>query len=166
LAQVNVAVLRAPLADPSMAALVAAFDPVARLAEDSPGFVWRLPAVSGHTVVTDENGAEQVVNLSVWRDYENLHEFVYRSGHGRLLLHRDRWFRATPQPSTALWWVSAGDRPDIDQALARLRHLRVYGPSPRAFTLLRRFTEDGRRIQRHAGRSPRRRMGEWDGCAS
>ena len=160
LAQVNLAVMRAPLADPSMAAFVAAFDPVARLAEESPGFVWRLRSRSGHTVVTDENGTDQVVNLSVWRDYENLHEFLYHSVHGRLLVHRQKWFRITPQPSTALWWVPAGERPNIDQALARLRHLRTYGPSPRAFSLLRRFTQDGRRIQRSRGRSPRRTT--WD----
>jgi hypothetical protein len=159
LAQVNVAVMRAPLADPSMAAFVAAFDPVARLAEEHPGFVWRLRSTSGHAVVTGENGADQVVNLSVWRNYENLHEFVYRSAHGRLLLRRDRWFGSTPQPSTALWWVPAGERPSLDQALARLRHLRTYGPSPRAFSLLRRFTEDGQRVQRHGGRPARRQRG-------
>ncbi|MCA1676586.1 MAG: DUF3291 domain-containing protein [Actinobacteria bacterium] len=28
--------------------------------------------------------------LSVWRDYENLHEFVYRSVHGQLLVRRER----------------------------------------------------------------------------
>lgn len=152
----NVAVMRAPLADPLIAAFVAAFDPVARLAEESPGFVWRLRSMSGHTVVTSESGTDQIVNLSVWRDYESLHEFVYRSAHGRLLLRRERWFRATPQPSTALWWVPAGERPSIDQALARLGHLRTYGPSPRAFSLFRRFTQDGHRIQRYRGHSPHR----------
>ncbi|MGH3913589.1 MAG: DUF3291 domain-containing protein [Pseudonocardiaceae bacterium] len=152
LAQVNVAVMRAPLSDPSMAAFVAAFDPVARLAEESPGFVWHLRSTSGHTVVTGENGIDQVVNLSVWRNYENLHEFIYRSNHGQLLLRRKRWFLSMPQPSTALWWVPAGERPRLDQALARLRHLRIYGPSPRAFSLLRRFTADGHRVQGYRGR--------------
>ena len=148
LAQVNVAAMRAPLDDPSMAGFSAAFDPVARLAEEWPGFVWRLRSASGHAVVV---GTDQVVNLSVWRDYPSLHEFVYRSDHGRLLLRRTRWFGATRQPSTALWWVPAGVRPDVDEALARLRYLRTYGPSPRAFSLLRQFTSDGQPVQRRGG---------------
>lgn len=151
LAQVNVAVMRAPLADPSMAGFAAAFDPVARLADESPGFVWRLRSGSGHVVLARADGTEQVVNVSVWRDYRCLHEFVYRGAHGRLLLRRDQWFQATPQPSTALWWVRAGQRPDVEQALARLRHLRTYGPTARAFSLRRQFSADGRPVR--AGRS-------------
>lgn len=150
LAQVNVAAMRAPLDDPSMAGFALAFDPVAQLADESPGFVWRLRSATGHAVVSSVDGPDQVVNLSVWRDYPSLHEFVYRSPHGRVLLHRDRWFLPTRQPSTALWWVPAGTRPSTEQALARLRHLRTYGPSPRAFSLLHQFTAEGRPIRRRA----------------
>lgn len=147
LAQVNVAVLRAPLTDPAMAGFLAAFDPVARLADESPGFGWRLRSGSGsgHPVVAD-----QIVNVSVWRDYRSLHEFAYRTAHGRLLLHRERWFLPTPQPSTALWWVPDGERPGIEAALARLRYLRTHGPSARAFSLLRQYGPDGRPIRRNA----------------
>ena len=41
LAEANVARLRAPLDDPTMAGLVRALDDVNWLAERSPGFVWR-----------------------------------------------------------------------------------------------------------------------------
>lgn len=146
LAQVNVAIMRAPLDHPSMAGFAAAFDRVARLAERSPGFVWRLP--SGHAVAPDEDGADQVVNVSVWRDYQSFHQFVYRSAHGQLLLRRSHWFLPTRQPSTALWWINAGERPTVEETLARLRHLRTYGPSPRAFSLLRQFTGEGQPIHR------------------
>jgi hypothetical protein len=148
LAQVNVAIMRAPLRDPSMAGFAAVFDPIARLARNSPGLVWHLRSPSGHAVVVGADGVDEVVNLSVWRDYPSLHDFVYRSAHGRLLARRDSWFHPTPQPSTALWWLHAGDRPDIEQALARLRHLRAHGPSPRAFSLRRQFAPDGQPIPR------------------
>jgi ribosomal protein L34 len=147
LAQVNVAVLRAPLEDPLMAGFAAAFDPVNRLAQESAGFVWRLPTGSGHAVLTAEDGATHLVNLTLWRAYRDLHQFVYRSAHGQLLLRRSRWFLPTRQPSTALWWVPAGTRPGIEQALARLHHLRTHGPSPRAFSLRRQFTPNGQLIQ-------------------
>ncbi|WP_410673883.1 DUF3291 domain-containing protein [Amycolatopsis sp. cmx-4-68] len=152
LAQVNVAVPRAPLDDPLMAGFANAFDAVARLAETAPGFVWRLGAESGpgHPVLTGAagGGGNLVVNVSVWRDYRSLHEFTYRSVHGQFLLRRRRWFAAGPQPSTALWWVADQERPGVEPALARLRFLRTHGPSPQAFSLLRQFAEDGRPLRR------------------
>lgn len=146
LAQVNVAVPRAPLDDPAMAGFADAFEAVARLAESAPGFVWRLGA-DGHAVLATSAGVEVVVNVSVWRDYRSLHEFVYRSVHGRFLLRRREWFAPTPSPATALWWVAGGRRPTVGQALARLGFLRDHGPSPQAFSPLRRFTVDGRRVR-------------------
>ncbi len=84
-----------------------------------------------------------VVNLSVWTSYEALHAFTYRSAHGAFIRQRDNWFVQTPQPSTALWWVTAGTRPTPDEALRRLTVLRRYGSSPRAFSVRRRYQPDG-----------------------
>jgi hypothetical protein len=42
LAQANVARQRAPLSSPLMGEFALALDPVYRIAEGSPGFVWRL----------------------------------------------------------------------------------------------------------------------------
>ena len=138
LAQVNVSRMRGPLSSPDMGAFVAAVDPIQRLAAESRGFVWQVrDTVDSH-----------VVNVSVWESYEALHAFTYRSRHGALVRRRAEWFRPTRQPSTALWWVPAGQRPTVDEALRRLALLRADGPSPRAFGLLRRFTPDGRPVSR------------------
>ena len=145
LAQANVARQRAPLDAPEMAGFVIALDPVNRLAEASPGFVWRLRSGEAHGATVLEDGSSpMIVNLSVWESYEALHAFVYRSPHGGYLRRRARWFLPGPQPSTVLWWVEAGQRPDVDEALRRLRYLRAHGPSPQAFSLRRRFEPDGR----------------------
>ncbi len=103
-----------------MADFVSAFDPIARSAGSSPGFVWRLKSDSGHATVATDGGMDQVVNLSVWQDYASLHQFVYRSAHGRILLRRAKWFQPATQPFVALWWVPMGDRPTVEEALARL----------------------------------------------
>ncbi len=149
LAQVNVARLRAPLESEDLAGFRAVVDPVGRLAEQSPGFVWRLE--SGHrdrpVVRTDQN-FPTVVNVSVWESYEALHAFTYRSAHGAFVRRRAEWFLPTPQPSTALWWVRTGHRPTAEEGLRRLEVLRAYGPSPRSFGLRRRFTPDGRPVLR------------------
>ena len=149
LAQANVARQRAALGSPEMGEFVAALDPVYRIAERSPGFVWRLRSGEAHgATVLWEGGFSIVVNLSVWESYEALHAFVYRSPHGAYVRRRSRWFVPVEQPSTVLWWVGAGEQPTVDQALRRLRHLRAHGPSPQAFTLRRRFDPDGRPSRR------------------
>jgi uncharacterized protein DUF3291 len=149
LAQVNVARLRAPMDDPAMREFVAGVGPIHRLARTSPGFVWQLHTDGGHGVcVQPAEGGPVFVNLTVWRDYDALHEFTYRSPHAGFLKRKTRWFAATPQPSTALWWVPAGTTPTVDEALRRLRHLRMHGPTPQAFSLRRRFHPDGRPVRR------------------
>ena len=132
-----------------MAGFVAALGPVNDLADARPGFVWRLPSQESHGATTvEDDGAALILNLSVWETYEALHAFVYRSPHGGYLRRRARWFLPGPQPSTVLWWVEAGERPDVDEALRRLRYLRAHGPSLQAFTLRRRFEPDGRPVPR------------------
>jgi hypothetical protein len=144
LAQVNVARMRAGPDSPVMAGFMAAVDPVYRIAEDSPGFVWRLHGPGGHVpTCRDEVDGWLIVNVSVWESYETLHQFVYRSPHGGLVRRRARWFLPTPQPSTALWWVADDGRPGLDESRARLTVLRREGPSPRAFSLRRRFQPNG-----------------------
>jgi len=152
LAQANIARQRGPLDSPVMRGFVVALDPVNRIAERSPGFVWRLGSSQSHGATTLRDGSFPViVNLSVWASYEALHAFVYRSPHGAYLRRRARWFEPSPQPSTVLWWVEAGQRPTVEEALRRLRHLRAHEPSPQAFTLRRRFEPDGRPTRRGRG---------------
>jgi Domain of unknown function (DUF3291) len=150
LAQVNVARMRGELDSPPMRGFLAALDPVYRMAEESPGFVWRLrDEGGGHAVVARAPGGHLlVVNVSVWRTYEQLHAYVYRSRHGALVKNRDRWFLPTPQPSTALWWIGADERPTLAAATARLAHLRRHGPTPQAFGLRRRFDPAGGPVRR------------------
>lgn len=144
LAEVNVAQLRAPLGDPVMRGFVFAADAVYRLAQESPGFVWRSPG--DHAVRADEQGHPILVNVSMWESYEALHAFAYRSLHGGLVRRRAEWFLPTEQPSTALWWIRDGNPPTTDEALARLSVLRKKGPTRRAFGLRNRFDEHGVRV--------------------
>lgn len=144
LAQVNYARLRHPVDSPLVREFLAAVDDVERLAERSPGFVWRYRSPGGHV-----NGAavlgdpRAVVAVSVWADYASLHALVYRSRHGHFVRRRDEWFERVATPATALWWVPDGQWPTPEQAMARLAHLRRVGPTPRAFTVRTRFTPDG-----------------------
>jgi hypothetical protein len=42
-----------------------------------------------------------------------------------------------------LWWIPVDTLPTVDEALARLDHLRRFGPTPEAFTFRRPFPHPG-----------------------
>jgi hypothetical protein len=144
LAQLNIGVIRGPIDSPVMAEFVANLDRINALAERSPGFVWRLQTEEGNATAIrpypDENIA---VNLSVWRDIESLNAFVYRSGHVEIMRRRREWFERMTEAFLVLWWVPAGHRPDVREAIERLDLLRGQGPTPAAFTFRRTFPPPG-----------------------
>jgi len=146
LAQANLSRLRYPPDAPEAAEFIAALDRVNWLAERSRGFVWRHRADSGHISLADTTGDPLlIINLSVWRSYQSLHWFIYRSAHGHYVRRRREWFDSIIQPSTVLWWLPAGSYPTPSEALAHLEFLRRYGPTSRAFSSRTRFDPDGRR---------------------
>lgn len=135
LAELNVATLRHPLDDPRLAPFVELLAPVNAAADEAPGFVWRLVADGGADATgLRPAGDDVIVNLSVWETMEALWDFSYRSGHLEVVRRRREWFARHVEAHMVLWWVPAGHRPTVDEALERLAGLRANGPSPRAFT--------------------------------
>src|SRR6478672_6661109 len=119
---------------------MAALGPVNALAERSAGFVWRFQTEEGNaTAVRPYEDEEVLINLSVWESIEALEAFVYRSDHTAYLRRRREWFGRMDEAMLALWWVPAGILPALDEAVARLDHLRAHGPTPHAFTFRHRF---------------------------
>lgn len=141
LAQVNVARLRAPLDSPVLAGFVAALDPVNAAAEAAPGFIWRLQTEDGNSTAIRAfewdagTSAGVIVNMSVWESVEALATFVYSAEHRPVLRRRREWFEQMPVAYTALWWIPDGTVPSTDDAEERVRHLRLHGPTPHAFSL-------------------------------
>lgn len=143
LAQLNVAVMKAPLESPAMADFVDNLDRINALAERSPGFVWRLQSDEGDATAFRPLGEETIVNMSVWRDLRSLSDFVYRSGHVEIMRRRRSWFERMGEAYAVLWWVRTGHRPNIDEAIERLEMLRREGPTPAAFDFRRAFPAPG-----------------------
>ena len=140
LAQINVARLVAPAGDPRVRGFFELLERVNAIADASPGFIWRLQTESGNAMDIQPTGDPRlVVNMSVWQDAESLFDFVYRSGHIAVMARRREWFERPSRPHVALWWVPAGHRPSVEEAVARLDHLERHGPTPQAFTSKRRF---------------------------
>lgn len=140
LAEINVGRLRAPTDDPIVAEFMEALDRINALAEASPGFVWRLQTEDGNaTAVRPYDDELVLINVSVWDSIEALADYVYRSDHTSFLRRRREWFEKMVQIDVALWWVPAGHRPSVTEAVERLDRLRAEGPSPHAFTFREPF---------------------------
>jgi hypothetical protein len=143
IAQVNIGLTKGAMESPVMADFAAALDPINALADDAPGFVWRLQTEDGDaTAIRPFDDDRMMINMSVWETIEALGEFVYRSGHVAVMRRRREWFERMPV-FMALWWVPAGHVPSSDEAKQRLAHLERHGPTPYAFTFKARFPTPG-----------------------
>ena len=144
LAQINVGRLLAARGDPGVQPFFDALDRINVLADDSPGFVWRLQDEGGNaTAIQVSPDPLFIVNMSVWTDADALFAFVYRSAHTPEMARRREYFGRFEGAFQALWWIPAGTTPTINDGLSRLWYLDRYGPSPHAFTFKARFPRPG-----------------------
>ena len=140
IAQMNVGNLLHPQDDPRVAEFMNALDEINALAENSPGFVWRLQSDSGNATdiqVTDDPSF--IVNMSVWTDVESLFAFVYKTAHRGVMAKRRQWFAPPTGGYQVLWWIEAGRLPTVEEGLERLAHLNEHGPSAHAFGFKQSF---------------------------
>jgi hypothetical protein len=144
LAQVNIARARGPIESPVMAGFVALLAEVNALAERSPGFVWRLQTEAGDATALRPYADDRIlVNLSVWRGVDELKAYVYRGAHAAVMRRRREWFERFDGFYLALWWVPAGHRPTVEEAVDRLARLERDGPGPAAFGFAQLFPPPG-----------------------
>ena len=140
LAQINIARLIAPLDDPRIAEFVGQLDSINRLADASPGFIWRLQSDAGNaTDVSYNDDPFTIVNMSVWQSVEALRDFTYRSGHIQVFRDRAKWFEKMTVPSYCLWWVPVGHQPTVAEGRDRLEHYQQNGATPHSFWFSKQF---------------------------
>jgi hypothetical protein len=134
-AQCNIGRVLAPLDTPQLAEFVAALEPINRMADDAPGFVWRLQTEAGDaTAIRAFEDDMLLLNMSVWESIEALAEFTYRTPHRDVLRRRREWFERLADAYLVLWWVPRGHLPTVVEARERLEALRRDGPTREAFT--------------------------------
>ncbi|MGA2777703.1 MAG: DUF3291 domain-containing protein [Steroidobacteraceae bacterium] len=140
LAQLNVGIIKGPMDSPLMADFAASLARINAVADRSPGFIWRLQTDDGDaTAIRPFEDEKLLVNMSVWRDVESLQQYVYSTAHVELLRRRREWFESMNTAFLVLWWVPAGHRPSIAEAIEKLEVLRANGPNAAAFTFRRPF---------------------------
>ena len=147
LAQVNIARARFPIDDPGMADFMKQLDEINALAEESPGFVWRLQDDSGNaTHFQPYDDPRILINLSVWKSVDALFDFVYKTAHSQVMRRRYDWFEKPNTDHMCLWWTPADEHPTTLDGTTRLLHLSQFGPTGSAFTFKERFPAPAARL--------------------
>ena len=139
IAQLNIAQMLAPAESPQLTEFFANLDRINALADQAPGFVWRLQDEEGSATSFRPFGADVLVNMSVWADIESLHNYVYRSAHIEIMAKRKQWFEILRETYSVLWWIPADTLPTLHQAQQTLDLLKMKGPNPGAFTFYDAF---------------------------
>ncbi|WP_095589916.1 DUF3291 domain-containing protein [Actibacterium ureilyticum] len=137
LAELNVGRLIAPTDDPRVAEFMGALDRINGMGKRMPGFVWMMEGSgepgTGNTENSIGDDPQFVANLTVWEDVASLEKFVWQTVHRQFYDRRQEWFEILGDMHFVMWWVPAGHEPTLDEALARLEHLRAHGDSDHAF---------------------------------
>ncbi len=140
LAQFNIARMLGPLESPLMAGFVSRLPAINSVADRSPGFIWRMATVEGDaTSFRAFDDPNMLVNLSVWETVEALKAFTYFGDHLEPIRERADWFERPTLPHFTLWWIPAGHRPSLEDAIERLEFRRKYGDTAVAFSFAMPF---------------------------
>ena len=152
LAQANIALGAETVDHPSMESFTQQIDEVNKVADKSPGFVWRFQTDEGDaTSLIIYDDPRYIFNMSVWESVEALRQYAFTARHLRVLQQQKEWFVKIDRPHSVLWWIPAGTIPSVSDALERLEVLRDQGPGPRAFTFASLYDPHG--VPMTAGKS-------------
>ena len=137
LAELNVGRLLTPTDDPKVREFMDNLDRINGLGKRMPGFVWMMEGSgepgTGNTQAAIDGDPQYVSNLTVWESVETLEKFVWGTIHKQFYEKREEWFEVLGAMHFVMWWVPKGHQPRLDEALARLDHLRAHGDSDHAF---------------------------------
>ena len=130
--QFNVAQMKYPKDASEMQSFFNAVPHVQRLAESSPGFIWREVNEDDPTI-SNRLGTDFIVNLSAWESLDALYAFVFSQSHRQIMMARDHWFTHVGKALSVVWFANDAPYPSWDQAIDRLEMLWQNGPTRDAF---------------------------------
>lgn len=139
IAQMNWGQMRYPLSDPRMKEFADQLDAVYQLAEDAPGFVWRIGADQLAAELADLGYDDKTsATVSVWQSIGGLRQYTYEGAHSMYLNRSQEWFKNVDGPQLVIWQVESDSQPSFFDAQKRLDHLKQHGPTDYAHDRLRK----------------------------
>lgn len=98
LAQLNIATAKYQMDAPEIQYFVESLDRINLLAEQSPGFIWRLKDETGNaTEIKAFDDPNIIVNMSVWQSEQTLKDFMFKTAHKEFLARKKEWFHRAEQ---------------------------------------------------------------------
>ncbi|NMM47716.1 DUF3291 domain-containing protein [Marinigracilibium pacificum] len=149
LAQFNIIKLKDKLDSPIVKEFRDFLAPVNQLAEESPGFIWRLKDDNGNDATDVETPYEDeliFVNMSVWEDYQSLKDYTYQTVHSYFLKSRKKWSTEMEGLKAVMWYIPKGEIPTVEQGKEKLEQLNNLGASPDAFSMKEIYDSNGLKI--------------------
>lgn len=139
LAQLNIVKMKFEIDAPELAGFFDRMDDINALADESPGFVWRLQEEEEDAAAIGFFGDNTLANMSVWESVESLHAYVYRTAHSKVMARRKEWFDRILEAYSVMWWIPAGGVPTLEEGGERIDSLRKHGATAKAFTFKQIF---------------------------
>ena len=134
IAQMNWGRLKYLLEDKRMTEFSKSLNKVYGLAENHPGFIWRISDNQSAAQLADL-GFDKLISstVSVWKDIESLEDYTYKSLHGFYLKRSSEWFQKIDGPQLVIWNVESDNQPTFKESFDRLEHLKNKGPTNYAY---------------------------------
>ncbi|PXX25760.1 DUF3291 domain-containing protein [Arenibacter sp. ARW7G5Y1] len=151
LAQFNIIKLKDHLDSPIVKEFKDFLGPVNQLAEESPGFIWRLKDESSYGATDLETPYQDeliFINMSVWLNYEYLKTYTYQTVHSYFLKSRKKWSSEIEGHTAVMWYLEAGKLPSVHEAKSKLDFLNQFGSSEIAFSMTDIYNFDGTKLDR------------------
>lgn len=151
LAQYNIIKLKDQIDSPVVKEFRDFLAPVNLLAEDSPGFVWRLKDENGEDATAMGTPYEDeliFINMSVWEDYESLKKYSYQTVHSYFLKSRKKWADEIEGHRAVMWYIPIGTTPTVEEGKEKLDQLNASGSSFAAFSMTDIYQPDGSKRQK------------------
>ena len=134
IAQMNWGRLKFSLEDKRMKEFTESLNEVYSLAENHPGFIWRIPDNQSESQLSNL-GFNKLISstVSVWENITSLKEYTYNSLHGFYLKRSSEWFEKIDGPQLVIWHVEKSDQPTFKESFKRLNYLKNNGASDYAY---------------------------------
>ena len=142
LIHVNLSLAKYQLFSEEMKSFWALEKPIYDVAKTYSGFIRDIEFPDRFSVFPEPH----IFNATVWKNIEDLREFVYTGMHAGAMKDRKNWFAETSLPKYTLFWVRSGA--EVTEALASKRLLMYSdkGPSAEAFDFKCVYNEQGIRL--------------------
>ena len=126
--------LKFSLEDKRMKEFAESLHKVFSLAEEHPGFIWRISDSQSEVQLSDL-GFDKLISstVSVWKDSISLKDFTYNSLHGVYLKRNFKWFKKVDGPQLVIWNVENNYQPTFKESFDRLEYLKDNGSSDYAY---------------------------------